>query len=489
MPSADIAWVFRHALLRDVAYRLQMPADRARLHAQALAGLEALSSGPAPEPPPLVAGDDVPEPHASDAWAEEMAGHAREAGEEAAERRWLRRAAEQAERQARGGAVEMWKRHAELTRGAERGESLRRAGRAAHLAGRSAAAQSLLEEALRIQRGLGQARLEGAALASLAQVFQDTGRWKDAAGLFEEALRLSRAAGDAATEVFALKQQAWLFHLTGLQPEAEATYARALDVARQTGLRRLDFVLRVDLTAFHSRTGREEAAERDLHALLADPRADPRCRGVLLGNLSSILFDTGRFAEAEPLLLEALSLARETGNRSSEALLLGGVTQVLARAGRTDEAIGAMERALALDREMGWRHQEGLHLNALADLLGNAPAAEDAYVRSAAILEDVGDTRHAGVTRGRLAEIRRRLGRPGEAEAEFRHALELHRAAGDRVSEALSLRGLALALLATGRAEEARAAWKQGGEFATAPDGRTDEMREACRRAGVAAFA
>ncbi|MBI2923414.1 MAG: hypothetical protein HYY18_20340, partial [Planctomycetes bacterium] len=40
-PSAELAYVFRHALVRDAAYHLQMPGDRARLHGLAFALIEA----------------------------------------------------------------------------------------------------------------------------------------------------------------------------------------------------------------------------------------------------------------------------------------------------------------------------------------------------------------------------------------------------------------------------------------------------------------
>jgi hypothetical protein len=51
--SAESTYFFRHALLRDAAYQLQLPGDRASLHALALEAMEGLSGGPPPAPPPL----------------------------------------------------------------------------------------------------------------------------------------------------------------------------------------------------------------------------------------------------------------------------------------------------------------------------------------------------------------------------------------------------------------------------------------------------
>ena len=43
--DAERAYLFRHALLRDAAYQLQLPGDRARLHAVAFEAIEELAGG------------------------------------------------------------------------------------------------------------------------------------------------------------------------------------------------------------------------------------------------------------------------------------------------------------------------------------------------------------------------------------------------------------------------------------------------------------
>jgi len=46
--SSEAAYLFRHALLRDAAHQLQLPDDRARLHALAFALIEDLAGGRGP---------------------------------------------------------------------------------------------------------------------------------------------------------------------------------------------------------------------------------------------------------------------------------------------------------------------------------------------------------------------------------------------------------------------------------------------------------
>jgi hypothetical protein len=75
--NKETAYLFRHALLRDAAYQLHLPGDRARLHGLALALIEAMCGGPPLKPPSL--GTDASPPfamHATDAFALGLAGHA-----------------------------------------------------------------------------------------------------------------------------------------------------------------------------------------------------------------------------------------------------------------------------------------------------------------------------------------------------------------------------------------------------------------------------
>ncbi|NUN50777.1 MAG: ROK family protein, partial [Candidatus Brocadiae bacterium] len=74
---AEIAYLFRHALLRDAAYQLQLPGARARLHALALELIEIHLGGRPPALPPLAPGRSAPAPpHPTDPFALELAEHA-----------------------------------------------------------------------------------------------------------------------------------------------------------------------------------------------------------------------------------------------------------------------------------------------------------------------------------------------------------------------------------------------------------------------------
>ena len=194
--------MFRHALLRDAAYRCNFPAT-ARLRGLALA-IEDLCGGRPPEPPPLDAAEpEAFAPHATDAFAFELAGHVRRAVDAgvtivatAALPFYLRRAAEVAVREFRAEAETCWIELAGLSQGALRAAALRSAGIAAAEGGRARPAEEHSGEAPRISREGGDRRGDGIALGNLAIVYRDTGRLENAERAYQEALALLRNVGD-----------------------------------------------------------------------------------------------------------------------------------------------------------------------------------------------------------------------------------------------------------------------------------------------------
>src|SRR5690606_14622653 len=148
-------------MVREAAYSLQLPGDRAALHALAFHLIEQAFGGRAPEPPALDA-VDPPKlvPHTTDPVAEELASHATLAldaarnpdlGLQSARILYLRRAAEYAQQQYRIGAtVTAWEQLAALLEGVQRGEALRRAADTLRMIGEVRRAEPLYQQALSI---------------------------------------------------------------------------------------------------------------------------------------------------------------------------------------------------------------------------------------------------------------------------------------------------------------------------------------------------
>ncbi|MCC6739530.1 MAG: tetratricopeptide repeat protein [Planctomycetia bacterium] len=355
--SRETLYLFRHALLRDAAYQLQMPAERARLHAEAFAVIERLCGGRAPEPAAVDAVNPTPQAtHPTDPFAEELAAHARlGGGDPALQLRYLLRSVAIAIRDYRNAAAQdLWLRIAALVSGGQRGIALRQAGLAAARRGRAPEAERLFVEAIRVLHGAGSRREEGNALGNLASLLRETGRLEEAERNLERSLLLLRGGGHRIQEAMMVANKANLCLELDHFEEAEVLLNEALAVFREAGDLRSERTTRGNLANLYRRSGRHGEAEVLYAEVLAADRAagDRRHEGVTLGNLATLYQATGRIAEAESALREALPLHSAAGNRRHEGASRCDLGLNLLRQGRRGEAVREWRDGIAILREL-----------------------------------------------------------------------------------------------------------------------------------------
>lgn len=415
-PQAELTFLFRHAVLRDAAYQLQLPGDRARLHRLAFELIEAKCGGRPPAGAPLAYGTrESWVPHASDPFALELATHAALADPAPrgalhdAERLYLHRGAQLAERAYRLDAARAaWLRLAGLSSGAERAQAVGKAGHAASLAGRHTVAEPLYSQALGEFRALGDAHSVGRVLASLSLLFKETGRVADSGRAAAEACDIFRACGDRRLEGILLGHQGELLRIAGKPQEAEELLTEALDRHREFGLRAEEAATMAVIAGIRSAQGRREEAERLVQAALAIHRevGDRRSEANTLDMTARICMEAGRVEESVANFRAALELHRASGNRRAEALALSALADVGAAAGRAGEAEALYRQAIEIAREIGNRRSAGASLCGLATLCvqrGRLLDARDAWVEGHALLRSTGDgvlaDRHAAAMR------------------------------------------------------------------------------------------
>ena len=469
---AETAYLFRHALLRDAAYQVQLPGDRGKLHALAFEIIETLLGGRAPEPPSLDAIRPPEfEPHSTDQVAAELAAHARLAlegeilkGDSAtamldARGLYLRRSAELADRHFETKkAPILWAELAQLLAGSARGEALRRAGEANRVAGQPEPAEQLICQALNIFRDTGNRNLEALALRNLATVLGENRRLEQAQLACEQALAFNLASGDRRAEGITLGTLANIHREAERLDLAEQTYERALAILRAVGEARVEGVALGNLASVLSDTGRYEKAERTYELALTILRkaGELRIEGVMLGNLGNVYRLTGRVAQSETLYEQALARHRETGNRRFEGMSLANLASVYSETGRLELSERTHYQALEIHREVGNRRSEGISL-------------------------------------GNLANVHRATGRLESAMRGYEQALAIHREVGNRRFEGIHCTELAICLLDLKCLHDARETWRHGAAILgkmkdSELEYQTTSMHAACKRAGVPPF-
>lgn len=396
----ELRYLFKHALLRDTAYAMQLKARLRQLHRLAATAYETLYAS------------DLEEHYAT------LAYHYGQAGDKDAERRYARLAGEQAaERFSHAEALRFFGRALELTPEGER-----------------AARYELLLARERIHALLGNRPAQALDLAALEELVGGTGEEEPerVAWRAEVALRRSKyaeAVGDYpaairhAQEAIALAQ---VVKDVGLEATAHRNWGVVL-----------------------WQQGENLAARDRLQQALRLARSIDRrnLQADCLCALGCVDWSLGDYAAAQRAYEESLRLSQEVQDRGREIISLQNLGLVLSTRGDWSSAREHYERSLRSAREIGYRRGESYALESLGTVFmeqGDYAAAREIYAQTLAISREIGDRREEARSYTYLGEICRLLGDYAGAREHYAHSLELARAVGERTSEGLTLGNLCL---------------------------------------------
>lgn len=426
---ADSEYLFRHAVLRDAAYQLQPPAERATLH---LAALRAL---PATLPATAL-----------DAAAAELAHHARCATEAPGadvqdlhrqELAWLKRAAGSARqnfRQSEAAALLDQIASHPLTTAAERAEVLVLAARIGIRTWPAPVVSARLDLALAGATELGLTNLEATGLACRATLQDLAGKPGDAEATYRRALELYREAGNQSGERTVLNQLATLLRDTRRRSEAAELFEQLLAVGAGDAVHATAITNYAGMLA---ETGSVERAEQMYRQALKIFRAGKwrQSEGSVLGNIANLMQNSGRLSEAEPLYLQAIEVHRESGNRRSIGICLGNLAHLYHSAGgRAREAESLYRQAYQIHREMGNRRNQAVVAGNLGKLLvelRQPGEAAELLHEAERIHRGAGNSRLRGFVLGLMAVIELTKGDESKARDALAESLGLLTAAGD----------------------------------------------------------
>ncbi len=419
--SAEQAYLFRHTLLRDAAYQLQLPRQRAKLHALALEIVDETTESEAER----------------DALSFELAEHARLAAQESEgfERlSLLGREADQLERAAKFSAAK--ERNAD-------------------------AMQALLR--LSVHESLNEARRAHYKLLASAPMAL-LGRTKDALVLLKEILQWARQAGAIADENAALSTLGEMYTRKGDVDQAEQILTTLLGRAQVGQDKTLQATAQNLLGTLYANTGRLDEAEKLLDSciVLAQAAGDAKSLCGILSNRAGVAMGKLQYAQARALYERSLESARAQGLRVKEGIVLGTLGWIAVEENRLDEARSLALQALAIARETGDRNGEGYQACTLAGVYSRQDRldeSEQQFIKALAILREVGNRRFEGTTLRDYAELREKQCRLEEACCMFKDAIAIHREVRDRVGEGFAYGRLANVFAKRNLSNECNEAW------------------------------
>ncbi|MFC4563698.1 ATP-binding protein [Nocardiopsis mangrovi] len=281
----------------------------------------------------------------------------------------------------------------------------------------------------------------------------------------EIGIMAARRLGDRAAEAALLDNLGYAHtHFHRLTESLESQSA-ALAIRRESGDRRGEAISHNALGLTQLRQRRLDDAEAHLAQAVAvfGELEESYWLAISQSNLAEVHHGQGKLNEAHEEVRQSLAAHRRLDDPQSVANALHILGAVQLALGEQGDALRSAAEAVEIALELRDHVEEGYFLLGLGDAqqaLGHFGDALTSYQRSATLHRRQGSrSREAHAWHG-AGETYRRMGRHDEAADFHRRAAAVHRELGDPWNEAVTLDGLAEALVPD-RPDEARRHWAE----------------------------
>ena len=436
----QLAYLFKHVVIRDVAYESLPRATRAQLHEQLAMFVETSRGNP-----------DL----------DLLAYHYGQSTRVDKQREYFRRAGDAAmAAYANEAAIAYFDRLLPLLDDPrERFDlHLRRAAVFAHV-GRSEEAAAVARDALSLaEAGLGEHCVAEAA-QQLGEALIPRGQFDEAHALLQRAAAAWNAIDETRRQSDALARDAAVHRMQGQPPEAAAAARTAAAAARASGaglaqakaLAVLGWAMFALGDAVQARRAYDEALS------IARDEGDPRQIALALQDLAVLESRQGRVAQAQPLYEECLEKATQIGLKHTIDAVNLNYGTLLSIRGPYPEARIRLERAVKAFASGSKPHLAGaLHnLGIVERTLGDFDAALRHLEEGRALFRTLDIRRGEATAVAALGDLRVAQGRHADAKPLLAEALQIRKQIGDRTDCAMSFVSNAGLLVGIGRSDDA----------------------------------
>ncbi|MEM1358062.1 MAG: tetratricopeptide repeat protein [Bacteroidota bacterium] len=441
----ELRYIFRHSLLREAVYSMQLTTRLQQLHRQIACAIEKLYT------------DNIEERYV------DLAFHFEHAGAKEQTIEYLGKAANYARANFQNQqALDLYERLIEkfsnqpdhdltVNTHINRGEVL-------EIVGRWEEAQAAYEEAQRVAKSSRDIVLLGRTNNHLGRLHTFKGEYDKAMGYLKVAASLFESVDDIFGIAKAYSNMGNLYFRTAHYHEALTYYDKSLDhgFSRAGTSSAAETISHLGLT--HMNLGNYPEAIRVVEEQIPLHEANQDSMGLasLHTNLGIIYFESGDYERAMQHHYAGLELAKELGNKRLQAIGLGSLGSVFERQGRYEEAAELFHRDLVICHELGDRQGiavvEGL-IGDINSVTGKFTDAIQHLDRSLSISRELGYRKGVAKAVNTLGDIYFLQGQHDISLMYYDQAIEIARSTNNRLVLGLSLEEKGRVLLADGQLE------------------------------------
>lgn len=291
-------------------------------------------------------------------------------------------------------------------------------------------ASSLLKESIRETERAGETGLGIDALDKLGSLHIDRADHEEGTALLRRALSLSRSLGDSQREADIYGSIARSFTYQGKYRESLEAFEKSVELQQQAGGEYNAMASRYNLGVLNYLVGEREAAlqiwEKTLE--LARERGDIRSIALAIGSIGSYHADHGDDSRALAAQLEKLNMARELDDKVMMLYALGNIGLLHSFEGLYDKALACYNEYVDIARSIDARSELCRILGCLGNIyakLWDFERAEKYYAEQLILAEEISEGVNSISALRNRALLETEKGQTEEAQESLREALRV----------------------------------------------------------------
>ena len=339
------------------------------------------------------------------------------------------------------------------------------------LTGRWPEAEAAFTTALHLATQTGASGYQAEAQTALSNLLQRRGDNQKALNYQQQALALYEATSDGRGIAHSLNQLGVIYRNLGEYEQALNHHKQALQLSRHTDERASIARNLGSMAIVHEAQGAYEqslACYREAWHI-SQEMGDPLAVAVYTGNMGNVYWYQGQYEQALTFYRQALQVNQEIGHKRGMAIRLGNMGSTYRKLGNYEQALACYRQALLIDRELGRKTGIAANLSNMGLIYsqkGEYEPAAHAFQQALRLDQEAGNRRGQAIRLGNLGQLHREQGELQQALGYYDQAIALCRQLGAKYYLAWQLIEKAEALFLLGQLAEAQRLNEEGVQIA-----------------------
>ncbi|MBN2379287.1 tetratricopeptide repeat protein [candidate division WOR-3 bacterium] len=410
---SEIMYIFKHALLRDAAYNMQLRSRLRRLHLSAAEAIERLYAGNA------VHYADLAFHYENAETTEKASEYLRKAGD------WAR------ENCSNEDAIHLYDRLLKYIVNEDEEIVIRnRKGEILQLVGRWDEAADVFRENLQSANELGNKVLIAESENNLAELLRDQGAYSEAFALFETSYELYIQLGDQRGMSRTLDNMGSVSFYRGNYEEAMKYYEGKLAIVNELGDALEICKTESSMGTLYANQGDYVKARDCFEKYLesATERGDKRAQADALGNMGGVYFYQADYERAFDYYQKKRDIAEALGDKHAVGEAIGNIGFVFDEIGDYDKALKCYQEQLRIAEELGDKRGMSVAVGNMGNIYyyqGAYDRALEFYKTQLKIANELNDRYGMSIIASNVGVICKDRGEYKKAEKYFDKAIEI----------------------------------------------------------------